>query len=105
MYRIAAIGDRDSVYGFGVLGIDVVAIEYGEDALEKFRKIANGEYAIIYITESVASELEAEIEKFSEKQFPAIIPIPGVKDNNGIGIASVKKYVEKAVGSDIIFNA
>ena len=104
MYRIAAIGDRDSVYGFGVLGIDVVAVEYGEDPTEKFRRIANGEYAVIYITESLALQLEAEIDKLSERQIPAVIPIPGVKDNNGIGIANVKKSVEKAVGSDIIFN-
>lgn len=104
MYRIAAIGDRDSVYGFGVLGIDVVAVDYGENADEKFKKLANGEYAIIYITESLAKELEAEIEKYAEKPLPAIIPIPGVRGNNGVGIANVKKYVEKAVGSDIIFN-
>lgn len=104
MYRIAAIGDRDSVYGFGVLGIDVVSVEYGEDATEKLRKLAGGEYAIIYITEALAKELESEIEKLSEKQIPAVIPIPGVKDNNGIGIIGVKKAVEKAVGSDIIFN-
>lgn len=104
MYRIAAIGDRDSVYGFGVLGIDVVAVEYGENAADKFKKLANGEYAIIYITESLANELENEIDKLAERQLPAIIPIPGVKGNNGIGIANVKKAVEKAVGSDIIFN-
>ena len=104
MYRIAAIGDRDSVYGFGVLGIDVVAIEYGEYPTEKFRRIANGEYAVIYITESLALQLEAEIDRLSQHPLPAVIPIPGVKDDNGIGIANVKKYVEKAVGSDIIFN-
>ncbi len=104
MYRIAAIGDRDSVYGFGVLGIDVIAIEHGENASQKFKKISNGEYAVIYITEALAKELEDEIEKLSDRQLPAIIPIPGVKDNNGVGIANVKKSVEKAVGSDIIFN-
>ncbi len=104
MYRIAAIGDRDSVYGFGVLGIDVIAVEHGDDALRQFKKISNGEYAVIYITESLAAELEDEIEKFAERPLPAIIPIPGVKNNNGIGIANVKKAVEKAVGSDIIFN-
>ena len=59
---------------------------------------------MIYITESLAAELEDEIEKFAERPLPAIIPIPGVKNNNGIGIANVKKAVEKAVGSDIIFN-
>ena len=59
---------------------------------------------MIYITESLALQLEAEIDRLSQHPLPAVIPIPGVKDNNGIGIANVKKYVEKAVGSDIIFN-
>ena len=36
---------------------------------------------------------------------PAIIPIPGVKNSNGIGMMNVKKSVERAVGSDIIFNS
>ena len=34
---------------------------------------------------------------------PAIIPIPGVAGNTGIGIRDVKQSVEKAVGSDILF--
>lgn len=34
---------------------------------------------------------------------PAIIPIPGVDGNFGIGIANVKKSVERAVGADILF--
>lgn len=32
----------------------------------------------------------------------AIIPIPGVSGNTGLGMRMVKKSVEQAVGSDII---
>lgn len=35
---------------------------------------------------------------------PAVIPIPGVHGNTGYGIDMVKRSVEQAVGSDIIFN-
>ena len=35
---------------------------------------------------------------------PAVIAIPGVKGNTGIGISGVKKSVEQAVGSDILFS-
>lgn len=35
---------------------------------------------------------------------PAIILIPGVSGNTGKGIESVKKSVEQAVGSDILFS-
>jgi V/A-type H+-transporting ATPase subunit F len=37
-------------------------------------------------------------------RLPAIIPIPGVSANTGMGMRNVKKSVERAVGSDIIFN-
>ena len=35
---------------------------------------------------------------------PAIIQIPGISGNTGAGIAGVKKSVEIAVGSDIVFS-
>ena len=58
---------------------------------------------MIYITEALAAELKEEIEKYREQQLPAIIQIPGVSGNTGEGITGVKKSVEQAVGSDILF--
>ena len=104
MYRAAVIGDRDSIYGFSALGLDVNIVEHGEDARPIFKKLSTGEYAIIFITEYLAEELSEEIEKLSENPTPAVIPIPGVTGNTGCGIKAVKSSVEKAVGSDIIFN-
>ena len=46
--------------------------------------------------------MTAEIEKYKSVPLPAIIPIPGVTGNNGIGMAAVSKSVEQAVGSDIL---
>ena len=104
MFRAAVIGDRDSIYGFASLGFEVNVVEQGEDPKQQFRRLCEGEYAVIYVTEAVASQVQAEIEHSKENQTPAIILIPGVTGNTGEGIASVKKSVEKAVGSDIIFN-
>lgn len=105
MYRIAAIGDKDSIYGFAALGLDVVFTDENDvNAAKKFRKLAEGEYAVIYITEPLAQRLEKEIAGYRECQIPAIIPIPGTVGNTGAGIASVKKSVEQAVGSDILFS-
>lgn len=104
MYRIAVIGDKDSVYGYAALGLRVVPLEITDDAASELKKLCNGEYAVIYITEALATELSSEIDKYREQQIPAIIPIPGITGNNGMGISGVKRSVEKAVGSDIIFN-
>ena len=42
--------------------------------------------------------------KYRELSVPAVIPIPSNRGTTGFGISNVKKYVEQAVGSDIIFN-
>ena len=48
-------------------------------------------------------KIEAEIDRYKESDLPAIILIPGVSGNTGRGMTAVKKSVEQAVGSDIIF--
>ncbi|MBE6737181.1 MAG: V-type ATP synthase subunit F [Ruminococcaceae bacterium] len=103
MYKVAVIGDRDSIYGFAALGLDVFYTETAEDGTAVFKEITSSErYAVVYITEQLASLIMNEIEKYSFKPSPAIILIPGVKGNTGEGIRAVKKSVEKAVGSDIL---
>jgi V/A-type H+-transporting ATPase subunit F len=47
--------------------------------------------------------LEKEIARYNSSIKPAVIVIPGVSGNDGRGIAGVKKSVEQAVGSDILF--
>lgn len=105
MYRIAVMGDRDSIYGFAAVGLDIYPVDtLFEEPAKLLKRLATGEYAVIYITEALAKTLAEEIEHFNQSVTPAIIVIPGVKGNTGLGIAMVKKSVERAVGSDIIFN-
>lgn len=104
MYRIAVLGDRDSIYGFAALGLDIFPVSDSETGARTLRNLAERDYAVIYITEALAKELETELEHYREAPLPAIIPIPGVRGNTGMGISMVKKSVEQAVGSDIIFN-
>lgn len=105
MYKIAVLGDRDSIYGFAALGLDTYPVAEREEAAKVLKTLADGQYAVIYITESLQAELETEIDRYITDYLPAIIPIPGVSGNTGMGIRNVKKSVERAVGSDIIFNS
>ncbi|MEZ3435117.1 MAG: V-type ATP synthase subunit F [Lachnospiraceae bacterium] len=104
MYKIAVLGDYDSIYGFAALGLDIFPVSTREEATDKLAGLASGEYGIIYITENWALELKHEIERYQEQLTPAIIQIPGIAGNTGAGIAGVKKSVEVAVGSDILFS-
>lgn len=103
MYKIAVLGPYDSIYGFSTLGLDIYPVTEPEEGKTLLRKLAEGEYAVIYVTEGLAASLQHEIDKYKEQLRPAIILIPGITGNTGAGVDGVKKSVEKAVGSDIIF--
>ncbi len=102
MYKVAVLGDKNSVYGFSALGLDIFYAHNRAEALEAFKKVTSGNHAVVYVTEYVAELISEEIEKYSYLPSPAFILIPGVKGNTGKGMDAVKKSVEKAVGSDII---
>ena len=104
MYKIAILGDIDSIYGFATLGIEtfpVISVEEGEQTL---KTLAAKDYAIIYITEGLYSRISGEVEKYREQKLPAIIPIPGISDNTGEAMTAVEQLVLQAVGSDIFNN-
>ena len=102
MYRAAVIGDRDSIYGFASVGLDIFPTYEPADGVKTLKHLVENDYAVIFITEKLFAEMTAEIEKYKSLPLPAIIPIPGVTGNNGIGMAAVSKSVEQAVGSDIL---
>ena len=102
MYKIGVMGDHDSIYGFAALGFDVFPAE-GDEARKKLRELAESDYAVIYITEKLAKELQDQLDKYRDQLLPTIIQIPGVSGNTGEGVRDVHLSVEKAVGSDILF--
>lgn len=103
MYKIAVIGDYDSIYGFAALGLDTFPVSGPEEAEETFKRLAGSGYAVIYITEAAAAGIGSVIEKYKENLYPSVILIPGVSGNTGNGVLGVKHSVEQAVGSDILF--
>ena len=102
MYKIAVLGDRDSVLGFKALGLDVFPAETVDEAKDILNQLAKEEYAVVYLTEQYARYMDAELERYKTRVTPAVILIPGKEGSLGIGMANVKKSVERAVGADIL---
>ena len=103
MYKIAVMGDYDSIYGFAAVGLDTYPLSDEKEAEKQLHQLVLAQYAVIYITEELAAQIPHEIARYREQVLPAIIQIPGVAGNTGAGIEGVKKSVEQAVGSDILF--
>lgn len=104
MYKIAVMGDYDSIYGFAAVGLDTYPLSDEKEAEKQLHQLVMAEYAVIYITEEWAAKIAPAIDKYKDQILPAIIQIPGVSGNTGNGVESVKKFVETAVGSDILFS-
>jgi V/A-type H+-transporting ATPase subunit F len=105
MYRIAVIGAQDSIFGFGTLGLETFPVTTAEEGEKQLKQLTLGDkYGVIYITEALAAQLAPVIEKYREQMLPAIIQIPGVSGNTKDGIEGIKRSVEQAVGSDILFS-
>ena len=107
MYKIAVLGDRDSVMGFKALGLDTFFVEGAEEARHTLHRLArpasggDAEYAIVYITEQLASLIPADIAKYKTETPPAVILIPGKTGSLGIGAQALQSAIERAVGADI----
>ena len=101
-YKIAVLGDKDSVLGFKALGLDVFPAETAEEARRILHTLAKEDYAVIYLTEQYAAGMQADVDRYKDELTPAVILIPGKDGSLGIGMANVKSAVERAVGADIL---
>lgn len=102
MYKIAVIGDRDSVLGFRALGLEVFPCDDPTEARKTLHHLARSEYAVIYITEQLSAQISSEVERYKDNLTPAIILIPGKSGSLGLGSSALQSAVERAVGADIL---
>lgn len=104
MYKIAAIGDKESVSIFSSVGIDTFYFTNSKEAGERLRTLVD-EYAIIFITETLAADLKHITDEYSNALKPAIILIPSVKGSTGDALRIIRESVIKAVGTDVNFDS
>lgn len=102
--KIAVIGDKDAVLAFKSVGVDVFDATTAEQAQSLIKKLSQGEYAVVFIAESLAEQIPETLAKAKLRPFPAITPIPTGAKSSGFGLQGIKADVEKAIGVDILFN-
>lgn len=103
MYKkVGVVGDKDSVLAFKALGIDVFPVVEPEEARRTIDKLAKDNYAVIFVTEQVAKEIEETIQRYNRETLPAVILIPSNQGTLNIGMQRISDNVEKAVGVNIL---
>ena len=101
--KIAILGSPDTILGFTALGLDptsIDSVEQGRTVIDELRK--SDEYGIVRVTEDWAEKLDQEMMLLEGKTGPAVIRIPAISGATGKGLRSLKRIVERAVGSDIL---
>ena len=100
--KIGVVGDKDSVLAFKALGIDVFPVVEDDEARKTIDKLAMSDYAIIFVTEQVAQNIEETIERYNRVTLTAVILIPSNQGSLNIGMQRISDNVEKAVGVNIL---
>ena len=104
MARIAVVGKNDSIYGFTALGLETFPVPTKDEAFKLVKSLLNDGVDIIYLTEDMIDGNEEALGKLTDRTMKAIIPIPGVSGNTGVGMKNVRDNVIRAIGSDILFS-
>ena len=104
MSKVGIIGDKDTVMGLLALGIDIFPAYDADEIKKTINRLAEREYAIIYITEEASLQAKETIAKYKDMELPAIIVIPGISGNMGLGMNEVRESAKRAIGADILFS-
>ena len=109
MYKLAVVGDKDSIISFKVLGVDVYPIDFISDTEELTNRIKKvlehlvaEEYGIIFITEEYAKYSKKVIDRYKAQTLPMITLIPSNRGSLNIGMSKIDENIEKAIGTNIL---
>ena len=100
---MAAVGRYDSILPFKAIGLDVVEItEENRDSIgEIMNRFAIKGYAALFVEEALFSKYQQAVDEVNESTDMCIIPVPNQSGSMGVGLSSIRRNVERAVGMDI----
>ena len=99
--KMAAVGSYDTVLPFQAVGVRPCPVETDEEIAKTVTALAREDYGVIFVEERHFVAQAALIDDLVQQYSASIIPIPGIIGSIGVGLSSVRKSVERAVGMDI----
>lgn len=101
MAKIAVIGRSEDILCYMSAGFEMYTVADTSEAEDALARATSDGCAVVFLSPEfshLASEHEAE---YSERFLPALVPLPSYAHDVGTNL--LKRYVERAVGSDIVF--
>jgi len=103
-YKIGIIGSHEEILGFKALGFEPLVVRTKQDVLAVINKaLEQKDFAVLFVIENWAEKVANDLLEMSRGALPAIVTIPGYAGGKGMGEKKLRKIVEQAVGSDILF--
>ncbi len=97
---IAAVGERELVLGFRLLGVADAYVAEGPEAVDKFRELlAAGKHSFIMLSENIRKSMDARtigIVNTSTSPLIVFIPLPGGREEE-----SIEKFAKRVLGVEI----
>jgi len=100
--NIAVIGDRASIICYKAVGFKTISVRNSVEVVEAVDNLVKDDCLVIFITEHALKGAQQVLEKYKDSRSTAIIPIPGKLGKTGIGMQNLDKYVENALGRNIL---
>jgi len=101
--KIAVIGDRDTVTGFRLVGVNECGIPKTPDETRNFlyQYFRDPAMGLIIITEPLAAEVDELIVELSLSPVPVILLVPDREGTTGAYETVLKELIRRAVGIEI----
>ncbi|MDD2352020.1 MAG: V-type ATP synthase subunit F [Candidatus Caldatribacteriota bacterium] len=103
MSNIALIGEKEVIIGFSLVGLQIFPVNSTTEAIEALENCYKNKYDIVFITNEIAQGLINKIEEYQKKYTMTICILPNRTKDSTLSIDILRKNVEKAVGTDILF--
>lgn len=100
--NIAIVGDRDSIFCFRAVGVDVFPVVKPDEVKAVFEEVSQRGYAVIFVTEQSAVHIEEKLAEAAWRPLPSVMLIPNNQGSLGLGVEGLREVVKRAVGADIM---
>ncbi len=100
--RVGVIGDWESIAGFRALGLTIAEVSTAEEADTVLNTWAEAEFAVVFVTETLAKTMGDRLADWRLRYLPAVIVIPSARVEPFLGRHELRTAIRKATGIDLI---